>query len=110
MKYINTKDKASIREIPIRKSYDLLDETHGCLCGCKAGLAEHLATEFSEPQAHEDQEGFYVISGKGWGLIGGEKCRMEPGTALIVPPGVEHAFIRDPDVPCLEVFWFHAAV
>ena len=110
MKYINTKATADIREYPDRISYDLLTNANGCQKGCKAGLTEHRATEFPEPQVHEDQEGFYVISGKGWILLDNEKYRVEPDTSLIVPPGVRHAFIRDADVPCVKVFWFHAAI
>jgi mannose-6-phosphate isomerase-like protein (cupin superfamily) len=110
MGYVNTKSKAAVREYLTHKSYDLLLPEHGCRKGCKAGISEHRSLTFPDPLAHEDQEGFYVISGTGWGLIDAEKHRMQPGTALIVPPGVPHAFIRDEGVPFLELFWFHAAV
>ena len=108
-KYFNSKAKANVRTTETHRAYDLLTPDHGCTAGCKAGIGEHLGLDFPPTQTHETQEGFYVVSGKGWAILDGKEHRMEPGTALIVPPGVAHALKRDADVPCLEVFFFHAA-
>lgn len=58
----------------------------------------------------EDQEGFFVLDGKGYALIGDEEIPLLPGTAFMVPAHTDHVIRRDPSCDCCKVLWFHAAV
>lgn len=52
------------------------------------------------PHTHDIQiETFYVISGRGEGLVGEERRTMEPGAWASVPPGVVHALRNTGDEP-----------
>ncbi len=88
----------------------LLDEQHGCVKGCRAGISFYRRDEYDTGSAHEDQEGFFVLEGKGRALIGGEELIMEPGMAFMVPAGVVHSMKREAGYEYCKVLWFHAAV
>lgn len=95
-----------------RTGYSLLDERHGCVNGCRCGVSIYTRTEYDleHAGAHEDQEGFFVLEGRGRALVDGEEIIMEPGVCFMVPAGVSHAMKCDADCGCCRVFWFHAAV
>ena len=93
-----------------RSSYTLLDESMGCVNGCRCGISFYNWTEYKKGSAHEDQEGFFVLEGKGYAMIGGEEMVMEPGMAFMVPAGVEHAMKCDPAYEYCKVLWFHGAI
>ena len=80
------------------------------LKGCCSGVTFCPKTEYGQPAAHEDQEGFFVVEGTGFLYMDGEEIPIKPDTAIILPPGVTHAFKRNPDSIPLKIFWFHAAV
>ena len=95
-----------------RTGYTLLDEKDGCTGGCRCGISIYRREEYDleRAAAHEDQEGFFVLEGRGRALIGGEELVMEPGVCFVVPAGTLHAMKRDADCEYCKVFWFHAAV
>jgi len=90
--------------------YSLLGEEQGCVNGCCCGVSIYTSREYGESAAHDDQEGFYVLEGKGFALIDGEELELEPGMSFMVPAHVEHVMKAAPDSECCKVFWFHAAV
>lgn len=90
--------------------YLLLGEEEGCVNGCCCGVSVYRSKEYGEAAAHEDQEGFYVLEGRGSALIAGEELLLEPGMSFVVPAKVEHVMKAAPESDACKVFWFHAAV
>lgn len=90
--------------------YLLLGEEQGCVNGCCCGVSVYKQKEYAEAAAHDDQEGFYVLEGKGMALIGGEELELEPGMSFMIPAHVEHVMKVAHDSKECKVFWFHAAV
>ncbi|WP_303868307.1 cupin domain-containing protein [Acetobacterium wieringae] len=88
----------------------LVNEKNGCVSGCKTGVSQHIRTEYPETHSHDDQEGFFVLSGTGWARVADQEFKLEPETAFIVPAGVEHTIKKDQDSEAVKVFWFHAAI
>jgi len=41
---------------------------------------------------HEDDEYYFVVTGRGEFVMGDERYRFEPGDVFYVPAGVEHRF------------------
>lgn len=93
-----------------RTGYTLLDERHGCVNGCRLGISVYVLDEYGSANAHEDQEGFFVLEGRGMALIDGEELVLEPGMAFMIPAGTPHAMKRDKDYDYCKVLWFHGAV
>lgn len=86
----------------------LLEAKHGCVHDCMTGVSYNYLTEYPQPQAHEFQEGFYVISGRGYARVGEQEFPVYPGISFLAPAHVNHAVKTDnPDEPVV-VFWFHA--
>ena len=78
--------------------------------GFNLGVAEYRATDLADAQAHDDQEALYVISGVGEiQLDNDEVIVLEPGTAVLVAPGVLHATRRTGDEP-VKVIYTHGAI
>ncbi|MCM1112393.1 MAG: cupin domain-containing protein [Muribaculum sp.] len=93
-----------------RIGYTLLDERHGCVNGCRLGISVYIYDEYGRASAHEDQEGFFVLEGRGMALIDGEELALEPGMAFMIPAGTPHAMKKDKDCGFCKVLWFHGAV
>ena len=77
--------------------------------GFNLGVAEYHATDFSQVQAHEDQEALYVVSGEGEIKLDDEVLRLKPGTAVYVRPGVSHSTRRTGGAP-VKVVYTHGAI
>lgn len=60
--------------------------------------------------AHDDQEGFFVLEGRGRAMVGDDEIVLEPGVCFVVPAGVKHCMKCEQDSGFCKVFWFHAAV
>lgn len=88
----------------------VLDESNGCVKGCKAGITTYSNEEYKKGGIHDDQEGFYVVSGTGYAKFGDEECKIYPGMTMIAPAGVSHQVKSDDKASPVVVFWFHAAV
>lgn len=93
-----------------RVGYTLLDERHGCVNGCRMGISVYCFDEYGPATAHEDQEGFFVLEGRGMALIDGEELALEPGMAFMIPAGTPHVMKRDSGYEYCKVLWFHGAV
>ena len=91
-------------------SYTLLDELNGCVSGCRCGVTVCRRTEFGKGGAHEDQEGFFVLSGRGMARVGNTEFGVHEGVAFIVPAGVSHTLCSASAEEPLKVLWFHSAV
>ena len=91
-------------------SYVLLDKANGCVSGCRCGVTVCRKTEFGNGGAHEDQEGFFVLSGKGMAKVGDTEFEVHEGVAFIVPAQVNHTLRSVSPKEPLLVFWFHSAV
>lgn len=56
----------------------------------------------SAPPGHvhpTEEEMVYVVAGRGRLLAGDATHALEPGTALRIPPGIEHGAVNDGDEP-----------
>src|SRR4029453_14273857 len=52
------------------------------------------------PHRHEGEDKiYYVIEGSGRFSVGGAEERLEPGEALVAPPGVDHGLANDGSAP-----------
>ena len=65
-----------IAQMPERTGHTLLDEDQGCVKGCRMGVSLYRNTEYHMPQKHDDQEGFFVLDGKGYALIDAARYRL----------------------------------
>lgn len=93
-----------IAQMPERTGHTLLDEDQGCVKGCRMGVSLYRNTEYHMPQKHDDQEGFFVLDGKGYALIDGEEIPLLPGTAFMVPAHTDHVIRRDPSVTAVRFY------
>jgi len=72
------------------------------------GIIEIPAGRELEAHVHqEEDDAFYIIEGEMTFFFGGEEAVAPPGTFVLVPPGVEHAFRNDGDEP-VRMFNIHA--
>ena len=90
--------------------YVLLDENNGCVAGCRCGITIYRSMEYGKGDAHEDQEGFFVLSGKGMARVGEKEFEIYKGMAFLVPAGVWHTLCSCSETEPLMVLWFHSAV
>lgn len=95
---------------PARTGYDILNAEDGLLNGCKCGISNYTHKEYDPNggSVHDDQEGFFVLEGKGYALIDGEEIEMTPGACFMVLPGTKHTMKCAADSDYCRVFWFHA--
>jgi mannose-6-phosphate isomerase-like protein (cupin superfamily) len=63
-------------------------------------VIEITAGRVLEPHVHrEEDDAFYILEGELTFTLGGEDVPAPPGTFVLVPPGVEHGFRNDGEVP-----------
>ncbi len=108
-KSIRLQDAAAEKFSDTITTYRLLTEKLGTANGFSAGVTVFSSGEYNAPGIHKDQEGFFVLEGKGYALVNGEEIRLEEGTAFYVGKGVAHSIKRDEKVKYVKVFWFHGA-
>jgi mannose-6-phosphate isomerase-like protein (cupin superfamily) len=64
------------------------------------GIIEIAPGRELEPHVHaEEDDAFYILEGEMTFVLGDEEVAAPPGTFVLVPPGVEHAFRNDQDRP-----------
>ena len=64
------------------------------------GIIEIVAGRELEPHVHAgEDDAFYILEGELTFTFGHEQATAPPGTFVLVPPGVEHGFRNDGDVP-----------
>jgi mannose-6-phosphate isomerase-like protein (cupin superfamily) len=63
-------------------------------------IIEIAAGRVLEAHVHdEEDDAFLIMEGEMTFVFGGEEAAAPPGTFVLVPPGVEHGFRNDGDVP-----------
>jgi mannose-6-phosphate isomerase-like protein (cupin superfamily) len=63
-------------------------------------IIEIVAGRELEAHVHdEEDDAFYILEGEMTFVLGDEEVKVGPGTFLLVPPGVEHGFRNEGDVP-----------
>jgi mannose-6-phosphate isomerase-like protein (cupin superfamily) len=64
------------------------------------GIIEIAPGRVLEPHVHPDEDdAFYILAGEMTFMFGDETVAAPPGTFVLAPPGVEHAFRNDRDEP-----------
>jgi mannose-6-phosphate isomerase-like protein (cupin superfamily) len=64
------------------------------------GIIEIAPGRELEAHVHrEEDDAFYILEGQMTFLLAGEEVAAPPGTFVLVPPGVEHAFRNDHEQP-----------
>jgi mannose-6-phosphate isomerase-like protein (cupin superfamily) len=72
------------------------------------GIIEIQPGRVLEAHVHkQEDDAFYIIEGEMTFVIGDEDVPAPPGTFVLVPPGVEHAFRNDGATP-VRMFNIHA--
>ena len=104
--YVARPDEAKRRQYAGAHSDPIFDIPDTPVPGLTAMLNVFFSEEYPEPGLHDDNEGFFVLSGRGRMRIGGGEHDLEPGTMMVAPAGVPHA-IRKVGAEDLRVFIFH---
>ena len=64
------------------------------------GIIEITPGRVLEAHVHKDEDdAFYILEGEMTFVFGEEEAKAPPGTFVLAPPGVEHAFRNDGDTP-----------
>jgi mannose-6-phosphate isomerase-like protein (cupin superfamily) len=72
------------------------------------GIIEITPGRVLEAHVHDgEDDAFYIIEGEMTFTVRDEDVPAPPGTFVLVPPGVEHGFRNDGDVP-VRMFNIHA--
>ena len=88
----------------------LIDSSNGAENGFCMGISEYFSEEFGELGIHDDQEGFYVIEGKGFAKVGNKEFFITKGDSFIVKAGIKHVLKKDINANVLKVLWSHGAI
>lgn len=86
----------------------LLGDEQGAVKGFSMGVSYCFNEEYGSQATHDDQEGFYVVSGAGYLLLGDTEYRLEPGMSLIAKADEPHAMRKTSREP-IKVVWAHGA-
>ena len=63
-------------------------------------IIEIVAGRELEAHVHqEEDDAFYILEGEMTFVLGDEEFKAGPGAFVLVPPGVEHGFRNDGEVP-----------
>jgi mannose-6-phosphate isomerase-like protein (cupin superfamily) len=72
------------------------------------GIIEIAAGRVLEAHVHDgEDDAFFIIEGEMTFVVGEDEIPAPPGTFVLVPPGVEHGFRNNGDVP-VRMFNIHA--
>jgi mannose-6-phosphate isomerase-like protein (cupin superfamily) len=72
------------------------------------GIIEITPGRVLESHVHDgEDDAFYIIEGEMTFVVEGADIAAPPGTFVLVPPGIEHGFRNDGDVP-VRMFNIHA--
>lgn len=101
-----------IKSMGKHTGYELIGEKDGCVNGCRCGVSVYTRSEYdlTHADAHDDQEGFFVLEGRGRAMVGDDEIMLEPGVCFVIPAGVKHCMKRESDCEFCKVFWFHSAL
>lgn len=91
MKYFSKADKNKPKIVPGATNYSIFCQTTAPCSGCNASVNFYHCEEYPTPGVHSDNEGFYVIQGKGMARVGEEEAAICAGSFFYAPAGVPHA-------------------
>ena len=97
------------QSFPSHDYIELLNQSNGCVAGCRTGILIYRQTEFLQGGVHDDQEGFFVLEGTGRAKVGNSEFAISPGCSFIAPAGQYHYICRDKDSIPIRLFFFHAS-
>lgn len=100
---------ANERDLPAAAGGLLIGKSHGATNGFSMGISYYASAEYGTPGIHDDQEGFYILEGRGMARVGEQEFPVTAGTAFIANKGVPHTMKRDADSPTIKVLWCHGA-
>ena len=83
-----------IAQMPERTGHTLLDENQGCVKGCRMGVSLYRNTEYHMPQKHDDQEGFFVLDGKGYEMCIRDRIHTVQRGLLCYQDQLPYALVR----------------
>ena len=106
MAFVSSVDKKILKEENNKRIYPIFNYDNAPINHCCAMVIVFNNTEYLSKDTHEDNEGFYVVSGNGTMMIADEEYCLSPGCAMYVPKGVTHAIKRTGDAG-LEIFIYH---
>ena len=105
--FVVKQDPAKLLEFPGAHSYQHFEKDDTPIKGVFTMFNIFYSTEYpAVPGVHDDNEGFYVVSGEGTIKIKEKEYDMVPGAAILVPAGTPHA-IRKKGNEDLKVFIYH---
>ncbi len=104
-KYVKYKEEEAGQFAAGFEGYTLFTSGDTPVDGCYSMLHILTSREYSEEQAHEDNEGFFVARGYGTFKVAGKEYPLRPGCAMYAPAGTLHAIKSDGNE--LEVFIYH---
>jgi mannose-6-phosphate isomerase-like protein (cupin superfamily) len=88
----------------------LIGPEQGAANGFCIGVAFFDREVYGTPGVHDDQEGFYVLAGRGKARVGDEEFDIRPGTAYIAQKGVPHSVKKKRGSKPVKLLWTHGAV
>lgn len=104
--FVACSDESRRDVFPGAYSYPIFTEANTPVGGCCAMLNVFFSDEYPEPGVHDDNEGFYVVSGRGRMKVGGREYELAPGDAMYAPAGTYHS-IKKVGSGDLRVFIYH---
>lgn len=108
MQYAAQYDTSKRKHFPGATSDPCFEDGESPIPGVYAMRNLFTAAEYPEPGVHDDHEGFYVVSGRGWLLIADQEYELTPGTAMFAPAKTPHAIKSSGGE--LEIFIYHFPV
>ena len=109
MDYFVDASKIAPQQMEGYRYLPLLGPENGCTGCCLTGISIYTCTRYPEPQAHPFQEGFYVIEGEGFAMVGDQEFPVRAGTSFLAPAGLRHAVRCKRAGHSVRIFWFHSA-
>ena len=104
--YVARPEEDNRLSFPGAYSYPIFTEANTPVPACCAMFNIFFSEEYPQPGVHDDNEGFYVISGTGKMLLDGKEYDLVPGCAMYAPAGVPHA-IKKVGSADMHVFLYH---
>jgi quercetin dioxygenase-like cupin family protein len=103
-------DNIEFKSAGHHKGGTLIDSSHGAVNGFSIGISYYDDEAYGQPGSHEDQEGFYVLEGKGVARVGDEEFNIAPGVSFIAHAGVPHTIRKISDSKPVKMLWCHGAI
>lgn len=105
---VDARDVEGVRKTPSRISKLLLSEGSVGARNFSMGLNITAVGSMIPDHSHDnEEEGMFIISGKGKLIVEGEEQELHPGMAIYVPPGVKHSIVNTGKEE-LKLVWVYA--